>query len=183
VQVPATAPPGATCIELPSSSLRSSFTIIAAGTSPDNSCAPLKFVGVHGTLEGPDQGSVVDAVWKKYAALASQAHVRVDQEFAEYPQFGIEDLTRELTKVDRYTSQAAEAIAQKVPNAQCPQQRFILVSYSAGAWAIDRYFRAVPDEFQRDFIAAFTCSVTRNGPILVLWRNSAHLPVWASLRK
>ena len=117
------------------------------GASP---CKDVQFFGAHGVGEGGGTGSLKDQMgevaadtWDKFS---SKAKVSVGVTAVRYPKVDAVPFVSDLgtwSIVQKAVSEANTELASEV-NAHfigCPNERFILVGYSEGAWVIGEFLR------------------------------------------
>jgi len=131
-----------------------SVTVTVAATS---ACADAYFIGVHGTLEGPDENgkchgeapykcsATIQDTWKEFKTLAWKKGKRnIRLRLLAYPAgtFAgwvnpISMIGAKNTGVSRLDYYVRERVLKECPEEQHP--KIVLVGYSLGAWVIDNW--------------------------------------------
>ena len=117
--------------------------------TPLPGCVNAHFIGVHGTLEGPDAlnlvpfvSKVIDETWKNFYGLAKERGEDNVKGCALDYAGSLENLL--AGAVDPGVEELDEYIRDEILKV-CPTQSIVLAGYSLGAWIIDDWLRRNKD--------------------------------------
>lgn len=114
-----------------------------------SACPSIGFFGAHGVNEGGPgelKDQMGDTVFNTWTRFASQAKVTTIATAVNYPKVSLNEFVQDVTTwqiAQRAVYEGATQLDNEITASyvSCPQERYVLVGFSEGAWVIDNFLR------------------------------------------